>query len=138
MNLRLQKELPDCQQFFDLYQTTGWKHPFNDQQLFQAISNSWFTLSAYKNQELIGFGRIISDGIYQALICDLIVKPEFRNHGVGTTILRALLEECRQHNILLVSLFSARGKSDFYKKFGFVERDASAPGMIWDQTKSPF
>lgn len=135
MFITLKDDLPDSKQFFNLYQTTGWKHPFNEARLFQAISNSWVTVSAYHDEELIGFGRVISDGVYQALICDLIVAPKYQGQGVGSRILRKLLDQCRDNNILLVMLFSAKGKASFYERFGFVKRQKDAPGMIWDQTK---
>jgi hypothetical protein len=32
-------------------------------------------------------------------------------------------------------LFIAKGKSSFYERFGFIQRSADAPGMIWDKRK---
>jgi hypothetical protein len=47
-------------------------------QLYTAICNSWYSISIYHNKNLIGFGRIISDGIYQTLICDVMVDAEYQ------------------------------------------------------------
>ena len=33
------------------------------------------------------------------------------------------------HDIRVIWLFAAEGKSAFYKKFGFLERPVDAPGM---------
>ena len=135
MLITLKDDLPNSKQFFDLYQTTGWKHPFTKERLFQAISNSWYSVSAYKEDELVGFGRVISDGVYQALICDLIVSSKYQGKGIGTRILCRLLDQCKENDVLLVMLFSAKGKFSYYERFGFVQHSPDAPGMIWDKTK---
>ena len=53
-----------------LHQTTGWnaKGLYTYDQLYQAITNSWYSASIYVNETLIGYGRIISDGIYHTFI----------------------------------------------------------------------
>ena len=119
---------PDYDRLFD---TTGWNKTYQagPQELYRAITDSWYVLSAYENDRLVGFGRIISDGVLYALICDLIVNPTCRGKGIGSTLLAKLIERCRAQNIRVIWLFAAKGKSAFYKKFGFLERPADAPGM---------
>jgi GNAT superfamily N-acetyltransferase len=129
--LQLSEELPQAKSFHELYQSVGWKNPFTEQGLIQAISQSWYYLSLYDNQELVGFGRILSDGIYQAMICDLMVHPGYQGKGCGTILLHRLLHKCREAGMVKVFLFCAEGKAEFYKKFGFVPRPKEAPGMEW-------
>ena len=78
-----------------------------------------------------GFGRIVSDGVVHALIADLIVLPAYQRRGIGSEILRRLLDQCRTHEIHTVQLFCASGKAGFYEKHGFVRRADDAPGMVW-------
>lgn len=78
---------------------------------------------------IVRFGRILSDGVYQTFICDLMVHPDYQNKGMGQAILNQLLEKCKASGIRWVQLSSARNKQNFYKKFGFQERPADAPGM---------
>ncbi len=126
-----QKQLPPATDYNRLFETTGWNNAYQakPQELYQAISNSWYMLSAYENGRLVGFGRIISDGVLYALICDLIVNPDCQGKGIGSTLLNKLIERCRLQNIRVIWLFAARGRSAFYKKFGFLERPTDAPGM---------
>jgi len=70
-----------------------------------------------------------SDGILYALICDLIVRPSHQDRGIGSALLGQLIERCRRQKIRVIWLFSAKGKSAFYKNFGFIERPTDAPGM---------
>jgi len=86
-------------------------------------------LSAYHKDELVGFGRALSDGVLYALICDLIVQPAYQGQGIGSALLNKLIDRCRSQHMRVLWLFSARGKSTFYKKFGFFERPVDAPGM---------
>jgi len=115
-----------------LFETTGWNVSYQaaEGELFSAISNSWLTLSVYaEGGELVGFGRIVSDGTLYAFVCDMIVAPEYKLQGIGSMIMEAMLEKCREAGIRVVWLFSASGKAGFYEKHGFEGRPSTAPGM---------
>lgn len=125
------EKLPAPAAYHQLFETTGWNQTYRAgaDELYKAISSSWYALSVYNHNDLVGFGRIISDGVLYALICDLIVKPSCQGQGIGSTLLNKLIARCRTQQIRVIWLFSAKGKSSFYKNFGFVERPADAPGM---------
>jgi GNAT superfamily N-acetyltransferase len=125
------EKLPALDAYHQLFETTGWNQDYQagSDALYEAISSSWYILSAYDNDDLVGVGRVISDGVLYALICDLIVKPSYQGQGIGSTLLKKLIAKCRRHQVRVIWLFSAKGKSSFYKNFGFVERPADAPGM---------
>lgn len=124
-------DLPAREDYWNLFETSGWnrEYGFTAQELHQAISNSWYAVSAYENGLLVGFGRILSDGIHHALIVDVIVRPTHQDRGIGREIVDRLVARCREARIRDIQLFSAKGKSGFYRKLGFVERDSDAPGM---------
>ena len=125
------EQLPPLAGYHQLFETTGWNQGYRGDAdaLYTAISSSWYALSAYGNDNLIGFGRVVSDGVLYALICDLIVKPSYQGQGIGSRLLKKLIEKCRLEKIRVIWLFSARGKRSFYEKFGFRERPVDAPGM---------
>jgi len=131
MNIDYTTNLPDKDQYFKLFESTGWNKEYNldKEQVFETLLNSWYMICAYKDDKLVGFGRIISDGIMHALILDMIILPEFQNNGIGSIILDKLKEKCILHNIRDIQLFSAKGKAGFYKKHGFTIRPEDAPGM---------
>jgi N-acetylglutamate synthase-like GNAT family acetyltransferase len=101
----------------------------SDETLRLAIENSWQWVSVFDGGRLIGIGRLISDGALYALVCDMIVLPEYQNRGIGSSILKMLKDKCAEHNIQRVWLFSAPGRSDFYLRNGFEIRTENAPGM---------
>ncbi|MCO7126425.1 GNAT family N-acetyltransferase [Sporolactobacillus shoreicorticis] len=124
-------QVPSSTEFFNLYQTTGWNDNFelSKERLHQAISNSWYTLSVYEDKQLIGFGRIISDGVYQSFLCDLIVSPNYRKQGIGTEIVKRLLNHSKMNGLTWIQLSCAQGKQPFYERLGFKARPNDAPGM---------
>jgi N-acetylglutamate synthase-like GNAT family acetyltransferase len=131
MNIVYKNEIPVADQYFELFLTTGWndEYKFTKVELEEAIRNSWYLVAAYSENKLVGFGRIISDGIHHALIVDVIVHPEYQGKGIGKEIMNRLIAKCNEHKIRDVQLFSAKDKSTFYERLGFYIRHDDAPGM---------
>ena len=123
--------LPTPAAYQKLFNTTGWNQTYraSADELFEAISSSWLVLSAYDHDDLVGFGRVLSDGVLYALICDLIVLPSYQEQGIGSRLLKKLIGRCHLEKIRVIWLFSAKGKCSFYEKFGFIQRPVDAPGM---------
>jgi len=131
MSINFRSELPSSDQFWKLFQTTGWNENYQlfPDELRQALRSSWYLLGAYDGERLVGFGRLVSDGIVHAMIYDLIVLPEYQGQGIGGKILERLIEKCRETGVRDIQLFCAKGKRPFYEKRAFVARPDDAPGM---------
>jgi GNAT superfamily N-acetyltransferase len=82
----------------------------------RAFEASHTTIFVYEKSHLIGFGRAISDGEYQAAIYDVVVLPEARGKGVGKIIIQRILDRLPKCNVIL---YAAPGMEGFYKKLGF-------------------
>lgn len=131
MSIILSDDLPSREAFFTLFESTGWnkEYQLDADQLHSAMHHSWTMVAAYDGERLVGFGRVVSDGILHALIVDLIVLPEAQGRGIGTTMLRELVARCRKAGVRDIQLFCARGQAGFYEKHGFQPRPVDAPGM---------
>jgi GNAT superfamily N-acetyltransferase len=131
MLIEFRPELPANDQFWNLFQTTGWnkKYGLSAEELVRALRSSWYVLAAYDDNRLVGFGRLVSDGILHAMIYELIVLPEYQGQGIGGMILEKLVAICKEAGIRDIQLFCAAGKREFYKKRGFAVRPDDAPGM---------
>ncbi|MCP4583078.1 MAG: GNAT family N-acetyltransferase [candidate division Zixibacteria bacterium] len=130
-DITYRNEIPDKTGFFELFETTGWNvdYQVDPDELYLVLKNSWHVISAYENERLVGFGRIVSDGLLHAVIFDIIVLPRYQNRGIGKTITLDLVEICKAHKIRDIQLFCARGKEAFYEKCGFSRRPDDGPGM---------
>jgi GNAT superfamily N-acetyltransferase len=93
------------------------------------LAPTWYAVSAYEGERLVGTGRIIGDGVLHALLVDVIVDPDYRHRGIGSAIVERLVAECRRHRIVDVQLFCEFGVSPFYERLGFAARPDDAPGM---------
>ncbi|MCL4561994.1 MAG: GNAT family N-acetyltransferase [Chloroflexi bacterium] len=110
--------------------TTGWNEEYQlTQTVFcTAIEKSWCTIAAYDDKRLVGFGRVVTDGLH-AMIYEVIVDPIYQKRGVGTQLVTRLIDRCQMAQIRDIQLFCAPGKEPFYQKLGFVRRPQDAPGM---------
>jgi GNAT superfamily N-acetyltransferase len=131
MAIVLSEKLPDKNEYFSLFVSTGWNQAYkaSSDELELANRNSWLTVSAYDNSKLVGFGRIVTDFFLHALIFDMIVLPDYQGRGIGTMILKTLVSKCKDQGIRDIQLFCAKGKRTFYEKNGFEVRAEDAPGM---------
>ena len=131
MEIDIHPEIPASDQFWELFQTTGWNEKYrpSSDELIQALETSWYVLSAYEGNHLVGFGRLVGDGVLHAMVYELIVLPEYQSQGIGGQILEKLVKKCRESGVRDIQLFCAAGKREFYEKRGFVARPDDAPGM---------
>jgi ribosomal protein S18 acetylase RimI-like enzyme len=81
----------------------------------KAFEASHTVVFVYCGAQLIGFGRAISDGVYQAAVYDVAILPEFQGRGLGRTIMTSILSRISGCNIIL---YASIGKEGFYRTLG--------------------
>lgn len=96
----------------------------------KAFKASYCTVFAYSDGKMIGFGRAISDGAYQAAIYDCAVLDEYQGHGIGKIIVKELLKKLKGINVIL---YAAPGKEGFYKKLGFRKMKTGMAYFVNDE-----
>jgi len=82
----------------------------------KAFEASHTTIFVYDSERLIGFGRAISDGAYQAAIYDCAVIEEYQGKGIGRIIVERMVSRLSGCNVIL---YASPGKEGFYEKQGF-------------------
>ncbi|EQB90444.1 ribosomal protein S18 acetylase RimI-like enzyme [Clostridium punense] len=117
MELKVQYDCSniDFQYITDTLKTVGMGY-FDAITHKKAFENSYTVVFIFDNEKLIGFGRGISDGAYQAGIYDVAVIPEYQGKGIGKIIVDSILKTIPQCNVIL---YAAPGKDAFYEKLGF-------------------
>ena len=85
------------------------------------IWNSLLVLAAYENDDLLGIIRVVGDGFTVVFVQDLLVFPEKQRQGVGTALLKAVLD--RYHDVRQIQLTTDHDSrtTAFYKSMGFTE-----------------
>ena len=107
----------------------------NPDKVERAFKNSFAVVSCWKNDQLIGIGRMISDGEMYAGIFDVVVDPEFQKMGVGKAIMNALISKVPQACIHLTSTF---GNEEFYRKLGFKKHKTAMALYPEKNQNSPY
>jgi GNAT superfamily N-acetyltransferase len=82
----------------------------------RAFEASHTTIFVYHEDNLIGFGRAISDGEYQAAIYDCAVLKDYQGKGLGSLIMKNILTRVSHCNVIL---YASPGKEVFYQKHQF-------------------
>ncbi len=84
--------------------------------LRKSCEKSYLTCFAFDDSRLVGMGRAISDGEYQAAIYDVVVLPEYQGRGIGKDIMKQLHGRLSVETIIL---YAVPGKEVFYQKLGY-------------------
>lgn len=110
--------------------------PLTRDQARKALNNSLYILTAFQNGRAVGMGRIVGDGAVICYVQDLIIRPEVQGQGIGGTILQNLKDFVLRlgypGTTMMLCLMCAKGREEFYKKYGFIARPTEdlGPGMI--------
>ncbi len=100
------------------------------------MRNTYYSVSIYDDKKIIGYGRLIGDGICFMYIQDVMVIPEYQNRKIGTLIMEKLISKIKEiekcNPDMRTYLGASKGKEKFYERFGFITRiDAGlGSGMI--------
>ena len=124
------------EEYMKLREAVGWGlFPLEEAEAGLSNSYIWCLRDNEASEQPIGIGRVIWDHGYVMYIADIIVIPEYQGNGLGRVIMEHVMdfihEQLKPGYKFMVSLCSAKGKEEFYKKFGFVVRpnDDVGPGM---------
>ena len=85
--------LPDSSELLNLFRQTSWANNRIETDVKFLLENTKTFVVVKSNKEMIGFGRAISDGIYRAMIDDVVVHQNYRNKGVGALIIKTLMQQ---------------------------------------------
>lgn len=98
----------------------GNKRP-NDLKI--AFSNSMYKYFVYLNNQLVGVGRALADGVDCSYICDVAIHPDYQGKGIGKDIVNKLTEQSKHYNKII--LFASSGKEEFYSKLGYYKMNTA-------------
>lgn len=134
MEPNILKKQISVEDYMNLREIVGWGNPENIEAIELGLKNTLYSICLEVEEQIIGYGRIVGDGGFTFYIQDIIVLPSYQRLGLGNTIMTELMEYITSTYPpgSSVGLMSAKGKEDFYKKFGFVERpnEGYGAGMI--------
>jgi aralkylamine N-acetyltransferase len=123
----------NADEIVDLYRAGGWwKEEYDPAEIPRLIRGSFvFAVAVDRSTgRAVGMGRVISDGVSDGYVQDLVVLPRFRKLGIGARLLAALVQNCRQSGVTWIGLVAEPGTVRFYKPLGFLPLEGHVPLLL--------
>ena len=126
-----------AKEYCELRSAVEWP-PIVEDQAQSGLHNSDFIIACRDGTRIVGCARIFWDKGYIAYLADVMVKPEYQKQGIG----KKLVDECisyidkqlKDSWRIKIVILSAKGKEQFYERFGFQARPNESDGagmQVW-------
>ena len=117
-NLKPTGGLSKLQKLLD--NNTFWAKSRTIQDLKKCLANSDVVISLWVGNEIVGFGRALTDGIYRGVLWDIVIDQNHQGKGYGKLIVKSLLSSKKIRNTKKLYLMTTNKKL-FYSQLNFKE-----------------
>lgn len=109
-----------------LFAHTWWTRDRTREQIATMLRNTPVTVGLYSPDlgRLVAFTRAFSDGVYKALVMDVVVDETMRRNRIGHRLIEELLAHPAISAVEEVELYCNPGRDAFYRDAGFAVPDA--------------
>ncbi len=117
-NLKPTNGLNKLQKLLDNNAFWAKNRTIND--LKKCLANSDVVISIWVGNEIVGFGRALTDGIYRGVLWDIVIDQNHQGNGLGKLIVNNLLSSKEIKNTKKIYLMTTNKKL-FYSQMDFEE-----------------
>ena len=130
MSYRLIPEPPDVESYRRVRVAAGLQDR-TPEAATAGLAGTWFGVSIFCEDEIVGIGRVIGDGGCFFQVVDIAVLPAHQGKGLGKRIMGALMEHLEEHapSSAYVSLIADGEARRLYQQFGFIPTAPQSMGM---------
>ncbi|KAI3423454.1 N-acetyltransferase domain-containing protein [Psidium guajava] len=86
-----------------------------------------------RTEKPVAFARATGDGVFNAIIWDVVVDPSFQGIGLGKVVMERLLGDLLARGIGNIVLYSEPRVLGFYRPLGFVADPDGIRGMVYSR-----
>ena len=86
------------------------------ERLARALRGSVRSVAAWDGEQLVGFARLIGDGVSVAYVSLVVVHPDWQDRGLGRRVMETLLDGREEDKFILEARV---GAEPFYQRLGF-------------------
>jgi ribosomal protein S18 acetylase RimI-like enzyme len=107
-----------------LFQSAWWTADRSPAAVDRMIAGSDIVVGLLdsRSNRLVGFARAITDGVFLAVVLDVIVSPELRGKGHGARLVHELLARPEVAGVESIELVCQPELIGFYRRLGFTDR----------------
>ena len=117
-NLRPTNGLNKLQKLLD--NNAFWAKDRTIKDLKKCLANSDVIVSLWVGNEIVGFGRALTDGIYRGVLWDIVIDHNHQGKGFGKLIIKKILFSKKIKNTKKLYLMTTNKKM-FYSQLDFKE-----------------
>lgn len=101
----------------DLRESVGWSRM--EKEYGNPLISSYYHIAVYEDDELIAYIDSVSNGVTDAYIQDLMVRPDHQGKGIGTELMNKMIGYLKEKHICMISVIYEKSLEPFYERFGF-------------------
>jgi GNAT superfamily N-acetyltransferase len=87
-------------------------------------------LTAWDGTTLVGCVRVLSDFVFRAVLCDVVVHAQYRGQGIGRMLVGRVLEHERLARVRKFTLMTTTARG-FYERLGWKRYPGE--GMVYER-----
>ena len=119
MDLEVARDGPvEPREIEELRAAVGWDRCVGTYDRILREHYAHYTVRA-PNDQLIGYMSVLSDGVADAFLLDLMVHPGYQDDGVGTRLVRRAVADLKHAGVQCVQVTFNEGLEPFYAQCGF-------------------
>ncbi|HSG71914.1 MAG TPA: GNAT family N-acetyltransferase, partial [Planctomycetaceae bacterium] len=109
------------EQLTELYQQQWWSKGRTLDDVRKMLAGTQVVLGLVESgtSRLVGFCRVISDGIYRAMLLDVMIDEQYQGRGLGRHLIDVLVSHHQIENVEVIWLCCDPKMIPFYEKWGF-------------------
>ncbi|KAB2860976.1 MULTISPECIES: GNAT family N-acetyltransferase [Exiguobacterium] len=103
----------------------------SDSGTVKGLANTLYGVCLYKDDHMVGMGRVVGDGGMVFHLVDIVVDPDCQGLGLGKLIVEQLMDWILQEadETAIISLIADIPADGLYRQFGFDYSRPESVGM---------
>lgn len=86
-----------------------------------------------KTRRPVAFARVTGDGVFNAVVWDVVVDPRFQGVGLGKAVMERIVDSLLKRGITNIALYSEPRVLGFYRPLGFVSDPDGIRAMVYSR-----
>jgi GNAT superfamily N-acetyltransferase len=118
--LKLIEERPAPEEYAALRCLMGWGE-IDDETARASVAAAVFSVCLREGDRLLGLARVVGDGVLYFYVSDVILLPELRGSGHGTSLMKSVIRYLAKAAKpgATITTVPLKGREKFYESFGF-------------------
>jgi ribosomal protein S18 acetylase RimI-like enzyme len=105
-------------QVADLRLSVGWDG--REEKYKKKLGKSYLWVAGFDNKRLVAYADVVSDGVDDAYIRDVIVHPDYQHRSIGTKLMKMITKRMRSDGIKMVHVIFDPSLEAFYRQANFI------------------